>query len=207
MDYWNDILTEKSWKILQQLKKENFKFILIGGWAAYLWTGLHKSKDIDIALKDFKDLEILKREHDLRKNDNLKKYEIKFDEIDLDIYAPYFSKLTIPAEDLKNHTTKMQGFEVVSAEALLILKQGAEKDREHSVKGEKDRIDIMTLLLFSDFNLKEYFKLLNEYKLNNYHERLKKIIRNFKEIKYIDLNPREFKLRKEEIMKKIKNPS
>jgi len=53
MEFWNNTLTEKSWKILQQLKKENFDFVLIGGWAAYLWTKLHKSKDIDIVIKNF----------------------------------------------------------------------------------------------------------------------------------------------------------
>ena len=53
MEFWNSTLTEKSWKILLQLKEKKFDFIVIGGWAAYLWTSLHKSKDIDIAVKDF----------------------------------------------------------------------------------------------------------------------------------------------------------
>ena len=204
MDYWNNILTEKSWKTLLELKQKKFSFILIGGWANYLWTGLHKSKDIDVVIKDFKDLNFLKKEHDLRKNDHLKKYEIKFEEIDLDIYVPFYSELAIPCEDVKKHTTKIQGFEVVKPEVLLILKQGAEEDREHSVKGEKDRVDIMTLVLYADVNFKEYFNLLKKYKLENYYKRLKKIINNFKEIKYLNLTPREFKLKKNEIIEKLK---
>ncbi|MEK6868552.1 MAG: hypothetical protein AABX98_07040 [Nanoarchaeota archaeon] len=60
MEFWNSLLTEKSWKILQDLKKEKFRFIVIGGWAAYLWTQQHKSKDIDIILPELKDLTILK---------------------------------------------------------------------------------------------------------------------------------------------------
>src|SRR3989344_4516859 len=200
MDYWNDILTEKSWQVLLKLKQDKFNFIVIGGWAAYLWTNLHKSKDIDITVKDFKDLNYLKKNYDLRKNDNLKRYEIKFNEIDLDIYAPFYSRLAIPVEDVKKYTTKMQGFEVVKPEVLLILKQGAEKDREHSVKGEKDRVDIITLLLYSDVDFSEYFNLLKIYELEDYYEILKKIIINFKEIKYLDLSPREFKIKKNKII-------
>ena len=204
MDYWNSILTEKSWKVLLDLKQKEFDFIIIGGWAAYLLTKLHKSKDIDIVLKDHKDLDFLKKNYDLRKNDNLKKYEIKFEEIDLDIYAPFYSKLAIPAEDLKKYTIKTQGFEVVKPEALLILKQGAEIYRKYSVKGEKDRVDIMTLLLFADIDFKEYFNLLKIYKLEEYYDRLKKIINNFNEVKYLGLNPREFKLRKSRLIEKLK---
>ena len=33
--------------------------------------------------------------------------KIKFGEIDLDIYIPYYSKLTLPIEDIKNETTKI----------------------------------------------------------------------------------------------------
>jgi hypothetical protein len=205
MDYWNNILTEKSWEILQKIKKEKFEFILIGGWAAYLWTNSHKSKDIDIVIKDFNDLNFLKNRYNLIKNDALKKYEIKFEEIDLDIYVPFFSRLAIRVEDIKNHTTIISNFEVVKPELLLILKQGAEQDREKSIKGEKDRIDIITLLLNAEINFNEYLKLLKKYGLEHFYERLKNIILNFKEIRYIDLNPREFKLKKEEIIKKLRN--
>lgn len=204
MDFWNDTLTEKSWKILQQLKEKKFDFIVIGGWGAYLWTKQHKSKDVDVVVKEFKDLAILKKDYDLVKNDNLKKYEIKIEEIDVDIYVPFFSKLAIPIEEIEKYTTKIEGFEVVKPEVLLILKQGAEYDREKSVKGDKDRIDIMTLLFYSGINFNEYFKLLKEYKLEHFYTRLKKIISNFKEVKYLSMNPREFKLKKKEMIEKLK---
>ena len=203
MDFWNSNLTEKSWNKLTELKGK-FSFIVIGGWAAYLWTNLHKSKDIDIAIKNFNDLNFLKENYNLIKNDNLKKYEIKFEEIDLDIYVPHFSKLAIPVEELKKYTAKIQNFEVVKPEALLILKQGAEEAREKSVKGEKDRVDIVTLLLYSGVNFKDYFKLLKEYKLEHYYPRLNNILTNFKEINYLNMNPREFKLKKKEIIDRLK---
>jgi len=205
MEFWNSTLTEKSWKMLLKLKGEKFEFIIIGGWAAYLWTNLHKSKDIDIVIKQFEDLAILKNDYDLIKNNNLKKYEIKMEEIDIDIYVPFFSKLAMPVDEIRKHITKIQGFEVVKPEVLLILKQGAEEDREKSVKGEKDRIDIITLLFYSDINFNEYFKLLKEYKLGHYYQRLKNILLNFKEIKYINMNPREFKLKKQGMLKMLKH--
>ena len=204
MEFWNSALTEKSWKILLQLKEKNFDFVVIGGWAAYLWTNLHKSKDIDIVVKNFKELAFLKKNYNLAKNDNLKKYEIKIEEIDIDIYVPFFSKLTIPADEIGKYAGIIQNFKVAKPEALLILKQGAEHDREKSVKGEKDRIDIMALLCYADINFGEYFKLLKEYNLEYFYEKLKRIILNFKEIKYIDMNPRQFKLKKQDIINKLK---
>ena len=198
MEFWHDIITERSWKILQDIKRE-FDFILIGGWAVYLWTKAFKSKDVDILI-DIKNLDYLKNNFDLRKNENLKKYEIKKDGIDIDVYVAFYSKLIIPVEDLVKYTTKIESFKVVKKEALLILKQGSEKEREFSEKGLKDRIDIITLLL-NDIDFKEYYKLVEKYKLDDFPSRLKIIINNFKDLKYINLNPREFKLKKQEILK------
>ena len=133
MEYWNSMLTEKSWKILHEIRKQ-FNFVLIGGWAVYLWAKTHKSRDIAIVV-DFQTLEKLKKDYGLRKNDHLKKYEIKQDEIDIDIYVPYYSKLAIPVEEIKS--AKIEGFDVAKPEFLLILKQGAEIERNESQKGER----------------------------------------------------------------------
>lgn len=203
MEFWNSILTEKSWDILLELSKEPFDFILIGGWAAYLWTNLHKSKDIDIVLEDLKALDYLKKRYSLKKNENLKKYEIQFEEVDVEIYAPFYSKLAIPAEEIRKYATKIRSIKVVKPEALLILKQGAELERKESVKGGKDQIDIMTLLIYSEINFEEYKVLLKKYKLGHFLPRLKTIVKTFKDIQYLNLNPRQFKLKKEEILTKI----
>ena len=200
MEFWNSLLTEKSWNILLELSKEPFDFILIGGWAAYLWTNLHKSKDVDIVLEDIQALDYLKKKYNLKKNDNLKKYEIQFEEIDVDIYVPFYSKLAIPAEEIKKYATRIKGLKVVKPEALLILKQGAELERKESVKGNKDRVDIMTLLAYSEINFKEYNAMLKEYKLEHFLPRLKTIVKTFKDIQYLNLNPRQFKLKKEQIL-------
>ena len=205
-DFWNSLLTEKSWSILIKISKEPFKFIVIGGWATYLWTKQHKSKDIDIALVDIKQIDYLKKIYNLNKNENLKKYEVKFGDIDLDIYVPYFSKLSIPIEDLKDLSTKIEGFTVPIPESLLILKQGAEIDRKESVKGTKDQIDIMSILIFTKFDFKIYFKLLKEYKLENFSKRLRIIINEFKDYNYLNLTPRKFKLKKKELVDSIRMP-
>jgi len=77
MEFWNSQLTEKSWKILQDISQQ-YNFILIGGWAIYLWTKQQKSKDIDIIV-GIDELQKLKKAN-ISKNDNLKKYELKFPE-------------------------------------------------------------------------------------------------------------------------------
>ena len=205
-EYWHDIVTEKSWNILKGLTGK-FDFILIGGWAAYLWSRGLKSMDIDIIV-DFSNLDKLKKEYDLRKNDSLKKYEIKIEEIDIDIYIPYYSKLTIPAEDiLKEKAENIEGFSVISKEMLLLLKQGAEQERGMSEKGEKDRFDIFGLLLYCDINYKKYYQLLNKYGKESYFGRLISLIKNFREYKYFEMTPRQFRLKKEEILKKLKSES
>ena len=200
-EYWNSLLTEKSWNLLQELKKSH-KFVLIGGWAVYLWTKQQKSKDIDIAV-DIKELQKLKSER-LGKNDNLKKYEIKNGEIDIDIYVSYYSELTIPVSEILKESAKVEGFDVVRSEVLLILKQGAEKNREHSMKGEKDRIDIVSLLFFTQFNFKRYNEILKKYNLEGYIDRLSMIVRGFFDYDIFGLTPRELKIKKKEIIDKLR---
>ena len=104
-----------------------------------MWTKQHKNKDIDVIIESYKDLHYLKNNFELRKNNRLKKYEIKQDEVDIDIYIPHFSKSSMPVEDLAKYTTKIENIKTVIPEVLLLLKQGAELDRADSVKGKKIR--------------------------------------------------------------------
>ena len=201
MEYWSIIITQKSWDVLQKIRKE-LDFVLIGGWAAYLWTKSHKSKDIDIVV-DYKELNKLKLDYNLKKNDALKKYEIKIEDIDIDIYIPFYSKLPL-IKNLENCTVKVEGINVVKPEALLVLKQAAEMDRSNTEKGLKDRIDIMDLLLNCQIDFAEYKKMLEKDKLIHFKNRLVEIVAKFNEIKYLNLNPRQLKLKKEEIIRNLK---
>ena len=88
--------------------------------------------------------------------------------------------------------------------ALLILKQAAELSGGGTEKGLKDRIDIMDLLLNCDVDFNEYRRLLDRHSLKNFKKRLIEIIGAFKDLKYLNLNPKEFKLKREGLLSKIK---
>jgi hypothetical protein len=133
----------------------------------------------------------------------LKKYEIKSGNFDVDIYVPHYSVFPIPPEEMLKHITIIENIKVVSPEILLITKQEAEKDREHSVKGTKDRIDILSILLSVGVNFSLYHELLRKFGKEEFLGRLMKIISSFSELKYLGLNPREYKLKKKELLKKI----
>ena len=151
MEFWNDLSTQKSWETLKKLNKK-IDFIVIGGWGIYLWTHAIKSKDIDILLTDWETLLKIKKWYEPKKNNRLKRYEIIISEIDVDIYVPHYSKMPIPCHHLTAMTTKREGFKVLKPEPLLILKQQAIQDRKNSIKGQKDRIDILSLLLANIIN-------------------------------------------------------
>ena len=122
-EFWHESLTQASWEKLAELSKE-YDFTVIGGWAAWLWTKQHKSRDIDI-VADYGTLEGLRQKYGVRKNDRLKKYEIKMQDFDVDIYVPYYSNPGIIAEDLVKLADSLEGFNVVKAEVLLVLKLNA----------------------------------------------------------------------------------
>lgn len=203
MEFWHSELIEKSQKLLFDLRKK-IKFVLIGGWAVWLYTKQQKSKDIDIILKNISDIDFFKQNYIfVNKNEKLKKYEVKSEDVDIDIYVPFFSKLVLPVEEIFLYKTEKEGFETIIPEMLLILKQGAEMARQNTTKGIKDKIDILTLLCFAEIDFKKYNLLLEKYHLKHLRQRLKSIIKNFKEISYLGMNLRQFALKKKELLVKL----
>jgi len=172
--FYHDLITEKSFKILQDLRRE-FNFILIGGWAVYLYTKALKSKDIDIIL-DYEELDKIRQRISISKNERLKKYEAKIDEVDIDIYLPYFSNIGMPVEEIKNYCQSLEGFLVPIPEILLILKVYTHKEREGTTKGKKDLIDIFSLLKEEKINWKTYKELIKKYQFRKLDQDLKEII-------------------------------
>lgn len=197
MAYYHDLITDKSWKILQELKSKH-KFILIGGWAVFLYTKTLKSKDVDI-ICEYEELEKFKEYHELRKNDRLEKYEISQDGIDIDIYVPFFSNLGAPTERLIKYTTMVEGFTVLTKEALLITKIKAWLDRQHSLKGEKDKIDIIALLQ-SGVSFEKFKSLLVELNIQNYITGLRNLLNETREILQLNLNVHKFAKLKKKII-------
>jgi len=204
-EFWNSETTEASWEGLKTLSKET-KFVLIGGWAAYLHTKLQKSKDIDIVV-DYGALRLLESNYQLSKNERLMKYEIKKDRYDIDIYLSDYSRLVIPPKDIlqKYHTT-IDGFETATAESLMALKLGAAADRGKTSKGQKDHIDILGLLFYSKPELKTLQKILSEYKISGYIKLLESILANFdlRDLNYLNLNENSFAKLKRKYIAEIK---
>lgn len=142
--YYRDLVTQKSWDLLQVLSKK-YSFVLIGGWAVWLYTHTLKSKDIDLVVSH-RVLGTLGRDFPLIRNDRLKKYEINQGDVQVDIYSPYYSNPGIPAQTILEHAVAHEGFFIPRPEDLLTLKQVAYQSRAGSSKGRKDLIDIVSLL-------------------------------------------------------------
>jgi len=204
-EFWHESLTEESWEKLQELSRE-IELSAIGGWSVWLWTRQHKSKDIDIIV-DFRELAELREKYPLEKNDRLKKYEIKMRGFDVDIYVPFYSRLALPIESLLKEKVKIEGINTISCESLLILKQEAEMDRRESIKGRKDSIDILTLLLCAPVNYKKYFATLEK---NDKYDLAKELIGQVTAFnpneseKYLGMTFKDFSRKKKEILEKIK---
>lgn len=143
-EFYHDAIVERSWAVLQDLRRR-FKFALIGGWATWIHTRGAKSRDIDIIV-DYPVLAELRLAYPVQKNERLRKYEIKADGFDIDIYLPHYSTtLAVPPEVVLQRLENREGFAVPDVETLLVLKLGAWKDRRGTPKGEKDLMDILAL--------------------------------------------------------------
>lgn len=195
-EFYHDLVTEKSFKTLQELKRK-LDFVLIGGWAIYLYTKALKSKDIDIII-GYETLEKFKKEFNISKNERLKKYEAKTEEIDIDIYLPFFSDLKFPIEEIKNYLQFVDGFQVPFPEILVILKTKTYSERKGTAKGNKDLIDIFSLLKEGKIDWKTYKEIIKKYNLKETNEELKNLISSQKAIPELDLlNHRIAKLKRE----------
>lgn len=195
MQYYHNLITQKSWQLLRHLKQQ-LDFVLIGGWAVWLYAKTLKSKDIDIIV-DFNQLEKLRLRYDLVKNSRLKKYEIVIEEIGIDIYLPFYSDLGIPLEKVIKNAVLMEGFMVPPAEMLIILKQKAWFNRRLSLKGRKDLVDIFSLLKNAGFNWQKYFTYLDNNKLGKYKKDLRDLLNNTISLEELGLNRRQLaKLKK-----------
>lgn len=196
--FYHGLITQKSWKILQELRAK-YEFILIGGWAVFLYTHALKSKDIDLVL-EHAELEKLKERFEVSKNNRLKKYEARYSEVEIDIYVPFYSNPGLPAEDLKNFSVSIEGIKTVEKEILAILKQRALMDRIHSMKGRKDLIDLISLITLDDFDWDRYRKTLQSYGLQEYLRFAKEEITKVREINEIGLNVHKMARLKKKIL-------
>jgi len=198
MDYYHNIVTQKSWEELQRLKKTT-DFILIGGWAIYLYTKTLKSKDIDIIV-DFDKLPILEKHYVINKNDRLRKYEAKKEEVQIDIYLPHYSALGIPVEDLAQQTRNLEGFTVIDNNYLFTLKLYTLSQRGRSPKGRKDFIDMISLIGAKALEWEKVEKIIREYNLQDAIANFKEFLSEYHEIPELNLNRHQLAQLKKNIL-------
>jgi len=162
--YYRDSVTEKSWQLLIKLNKK-YQFVLIGGWAVWLYAKQLKSKDINVVI-NLENLIQLREKYELDKNDRLKKYQFRQREVEVDVYVPFYSRIGVPAEMIIKQSRLVDGFKVPELELLFGLKLVAWLDRGGSSKGGKDYLDLVSLLMIDDFNQKSLLKWLKYSQIN-----------------------------------------
>jgi virulence-associated protein VapD len=116
---------------------------------------------------------------------------------------PFYSDLGLPIEKIKKYTFSLEGFVVPRAEILLILKQIAFEQRKGSIKGEKDKIDIICLLSILDLDFDFYKKILRKYNQKNLQKELSDLISELTEIKELGLNKHKYSKFKKRILEKL----
>lgn len=194
--FYHDVITQKSLEELKKLKK-NINFILIGGWAVYLYAKTLKSKDIDI-LVEYSEIIKLKGQYDFIKNERLKKYEARREEIQIDVYLPHYSQIGISIEDLINQSTSIEGFDVIKKEYLIVLKLFTFKQRGRTPKGQKDFLDLLSLLQL-DFDGLKIKEVLNKYSLKETLMFFEELLNETTEVAELNLNSHLFKKLKSKI--------
>lgn len=197
MEYYHDLVSQKSWEELQNLQK-TVNFILIGGWAVYLYAKTLKSKDIDIII-DYNQLPALKNLYGLFKNDRLKKYEAVREEVQIDIYLPHYSRLGIPVEDLIPNVKSVEGFKLLEPNFLTALKIYTLAQRGRSPKGRKDFLDLLAMIVAKKCDLTEVLKIAKRYGLQLELETFKTFLDEQDEIPELNLNPHYYSKLKKEI--------
>lgn len=200
-DFYNDLITQKSWQTLGELKRK-IDFVLIGGWAVYLYTKSLKSKDIDIILS-YENLSRLKNLYSISKNDRLKKYEARNEEVQIDIYLPFYSNLGISVEEIIKETQKVETFVLPKVEMLLILKQFTFGERGLSAKGQKDMLDIMSLLSKTKIDWDYYKKLLTKFGIEDYVVKLQELLSQNTHIPQLDLNQHTYSKMRKDALKQL----
>ena|SRR3989344_3807447 len=175
MRFYHDLATNESWETLKAWRKQ-YGFMLIGGWAVWLYTKGLKSKDIDVVM-DYEALAQVKEKVEVVKNERLKKYEARQGPVDIDIYVPFYSHPGLPAEELGQFRVTLGGFGTVRPEVLAMLKQAAWLARQGTVKGRKDMIDWLSLVTTEAFDGEEYQRLMMRYKLQSVGKRVGELVR------------------------------
>lgn len=141
----------RSLEVLDRLRAIAIPFVVIGGWAVYLFTHYHMSRDLDLIMEQ-KDLWKLKSfvisQGGTEKAPGLSKYGYKLGQVDMDVYTEEKGDIIpSPGEILSGRRfVDVERYRVVEPEILLLLKVRAATERAAGLKGLKDRCDVISLL-------------------------------------------------------------
>ncbi len=202
-EFYHNSVTDKSFQFLRKLNKD-YNFVLIGGWAVFLYTQSLKSKDIDIVV-DYDQLGKLKNNFIVNKNDRLKKYEIKTGGFDIDIYVVHFSELGVPIDLIIETAKKREGFLIPTLEILFVLKLYAWERRRGSIKGKKDELDLLSLAFLSEFDWFECLQIINKIKLETEYHNFISLLEKTKNIPELELNEQQVSKLKKEIGARVRS--
>lgn len=143
------------WKVARDVAKlSDGEIVFIGGIATYLHVQrrpksglpLEKTHDVDasisvVAAGALRDLE------EVTENPRLHKWQIRVDDVDVDLYPQQIGRLRFSYLDLAAYAQRYRGFQIAAIPHLLLLKVDAIEDRGSSGKGAKDRRDVAKLLV------------------------------------------------------------
>jgi hypothetical protein len=139
-------------RVSAQVADELPGHVFIGGVAAYLHATNHErtrpmkesshDSDFMISLSDFA---ALRDSQEITSNPRLRKHQLVFEGVELDVYVERQNSLVVPYDEVFARSVICDGLRIACVEHLLVLKLEAYGNRSGSSKGDKDERDIVTL--------------------------------------------------------------
>jgi hypothetical protein len=149
-------ITERSREVLDNVIEAAPGAVLIGGWATWVRTGGPMSHDIDLIVTHAELATITDLGADASESHHLsgRKWRTTIDQIHLDLYVPYQSRLgqalQLRVEHLAQHTETIEPWTVLDLPGHIASKLAALTDRPHTAPGIKDRYELAALILRDD---------------------------------------------------------
>jgi hypothetical protein len=162
--FWNREATNKSLKLLGSLTN-HVDFVLIGGWAVYMYVGAQKSQDIDIVV-DYDSLNYF-RQFGISEYPHSKiKYSV-VDGVVVDLFVEEFidPDMPFPSKMVLDNYVRMQSIKVVDRNILILLKLWGYFSADE-IKHRKDIIDVVSLLFYGGIDLKKVRRYVERYKID-----------------------------------------
>jgi len=163
VQFWNEEQTKKSRELLNTLAG-SIDFVLIGGWAVYMYVRQQMSLDVDMAIA-YSSLEYF-RKYGMNDYKGIKaKYSV-VNGVYVDLFIEDFSDkdLPVPVSTILKEYNTIEGIKVANKELLLLLKLW-EYFRADEQKIRKDMLDVLGLMLYGDIDLKKFKAYIDAYKV------------------------------------------